>query len=153
MSNRNIRNKFLGKIGNSDFHWNTPYYVKEIPEELFPQDNTYLTRAFGYDGTPKNCMSFWLSNDPWGDVDEDHDYIIHFHCYPDEGNECYNPEMRFRIGASNKERLQILIDFLEKNAQGVNKEVIEKYITHNQKEITELQTTINNYRSILEQNK
>lgn len=151
MSSRHITNKFLGKIGNSDFHWNTPYYVKEIPTELFPVDNSYFTKAFGYDGTPKKCMSFWLSNSPWEWDDENHDYEIHFHCYPDDGNECYNPEMKMPEGITNKEKLQILVNFLKKNAIGVNKEIIEKRITEQQKELDKTAKIIENYKSILEQ--
>lgn len=149
MGNRNITNKFLGKIGNSDFHWNTPYYLKEIPQAIFPEDHSFLTAAFGYDGIPKKCMSFWLSNSPF--EDEEHDYIIHYHSYPDKGNECYNPNIKMPEGITNKEKLQILINFLKENAIGVNKEIIEKRITEQQKELDKTAKIIENYKSILEQ--
>lgn len=152
MSSRNITNKFLGKIGGSKFHWNTPYYVKDVPSDLFPEDKSFLTAAFGYDGTPKKCMLFWLSNSPWEWIDEQHDYVIHYHCYPDDGNECYNPEMRLPENMSNAEKVKILVDFLEKNAIGINKEVIEKRMNECYKEIHEYEDTIDKYKSILGEN-
>lgn len=152
MSNRNITNKFLGKIGNSHFHWDTPYYVKDVPSDLFPEDKSFLTAAFGYDGVPKKCMSFWLSNYSWEWIDEQHDYEIHYHCYPDDGNECYNPVIRLPEDMSNIEKVKILVDFLEENAIGVNKEVIEKRIEKSQKEIDKIQNNINIYKTILQEN-
>ena len=138
---------YLQRIGDSKFFWNIPYDVKEIPEEMNIKDDSWLANVTNPgDRTTKNTVSFMCHRyKTWNKIG------INFHSYPDKDTETYNPEVRFDRELLDEKKIQWVIDFLNKNATGVNKTYLNMLISYQEDEIKKAHKIINRINFASEQ--